>query len=95
MEIQNAAELAEKLRKKIERFVFIDKRHHGIGRALRIKNIITGSFGVASLKANIGTKASQSVVCDKLIRLSDKAMYDAKESGKNKVTSSSAKPGRG
>ncbi|TAN62027.1 GGDEF domain-containing protein [bacterium] len=95
MDIQKAAELAEKLRKKIERFIFINKRHHGIGRALSIKNIITGSFGVASLKANIGTKASQNVVCDKLIRLSDKAMYDAKGSGKNKVTLSDAKPGRG
>lgn len=93
-DIQKAAALSEKLRKRIEKHVFISRRVHGIGRALKIKGVITGSFGVASLKANIGVRASRSVICDRLIRLADKAMYYSKEHGKNMVSLADARPGR-
>ena len=78
--------LAEKLRKTIEGFVFLKKRVSKEIPALKIKNIITISMGVASLKKNVKQKLSMNHTRDAIIKAADQAMYESKQSGKNTVT---------
>lgn len=78
--------LAEELRKTIEGFVFLEKRTSEEIPPLKIKNIITISMGVASLKKNVKKKISMSHTRDAIIKAADEAMYESKQSGKNTVT---------
>lgn len=83
--IKDSAELAELLRENIEKKVFTVNLKETGKKALKIKNIITASIGVASLKKNTSTKGDVKNLYDLLIKHADKAMYLAKDDGKNKV----------
>lgn len=67
---QQAAELAERIRKKIENFAFVYD-----GQRIPV----TVSMGVAEIKKDHADS-------NDLYRASDKALYESKRSGKNKVT---------
>jgi two-component system, cell cycle response regulator len=67
---EQAAEVAERVRKKIEQFQFVYQE-----QAIQV----TVSLGVASLKKEL-------IDSNELYRNADRALYDSKKSGKNKVT---------
>ncbi|MDH4226195.1 MAG: GGDEF domain-containing protein [Deltaproteobacteria bacterium] len=83
--IEKARALAEDIRETIEGFTFLAQKTQGFKRALKIKNIITGSFGVASLRENVKKRQKTLVAVPSLIKAADTAMYGAKEKGKNAV----------
>lgn len=85
-DIKKAAAYAEKLRVNLEKNVFLKKPIKGVEKALKIKGVISGSFGVASLKANMPKRGNERDIRNSLIRLADEAMYRSKEDGKNRVT---------
>lgn len=87
---EEALGFAEDLRRTIQDFVFLKKRHPGGEKALRIKGIITSSIGVSSLSSKRDAKG-QSEIRDALIKEADSAMYASKLAGKNMVTLSSLK----
>jgi len=84
MSLDTASVYAEKIRARIERNIFLCRRHSGLP-ALKIKGIITCSIGIASLSESISPEGNARRTADKLIRAADKAMYAAKDMGKNKV----------
>jgi len=67
-----AVNLGEKLRRSVEQYL-IDHDNHRVG--------ITASFGIAS------TSDGQAYNHDQLLQLTDKALYVAKQSGRNRVCS--------
>lgn len=83
--LEIAGKYAEILRKKIEDNVFIKEAVGPKEKALNIKGVITCSVGVASLKENIISNRNIARIGTALISQADKAMYEAKEQGKNKV----------
>jgi diguanylate cyclase (GGDEF)-like protein len=70
-DVIGAAQLAEKIRQKISELVFISDKN--------TRYTITASFGVASFRKDIPETK-------KLIEKVDKALYDSKQNGKNRVT---------
>ncbi len=88
-----ALRIAEDLRKTIEGFVFLKKRHPGGEKALRIRGIITASMGVAALSSKRGA-VGLGETRDSLIKEADDAMYASKLAGKNRVSFSSASRGK-
>ncbi|MCK5236400.1 MAG: sensor domain-containing diguanylate cyclase [Deltaproteobacteria bacterium] len=85
-DMEKSRVFAEKLRKEIEGFVFIDKAVPGVVKALKIKGIITASIGVATLKTNIKENSKPKQMREGLIKAADLAMYSSKLAGKNFVT---------
>lgn len=85
MDLKNAGEYAEALRRKIERNIFIKEAAGPKEKALNIKDVITCSVGVASLKENVMPDKKVVKIGTALISQADKAMYEAKEHGKNMV----------
>lgn len=84
--IKEAKELAELIRKEIEEHTYLSKRIPGVIDALHIKDLITGSFGVASIKTNIKKGTGVTDAREALIKAADTAMYQSKEDGRNTVT---------
>ncbi len=85
-DLKDAGEYAETLRKKIEHNIFIKEAAGPKEKALNISGVITCSAGVASLKGNIiAPNKKITKMGTVLISQADKAMYEAKEQGKNKV----------
>ena len=84
-DLRIAGEYAEAIRRKIKNSVFIKEADSIKEKALNIKGIITASVGVASLKGNIMLRKNITRMGTALIGQADKAMYQAKELGKNKV----------
>jgi diguanylate cyclase (GGDEF)-like protein len=82
---EKAAGRAEEMREGIASHVFLRKRGSRGVPALNIKDLITCSVGVASYRLNAPRKRDPRKVAEALIRASDRAMYIAKEKGKNKV----------
>ncbi|MBI5467809.1 MAG: sensor domain-containing diguanylate cyclase [Deltaproteobacteria bacterium] len=91
--IEEAAGYGELVRKSIEEFVFLKRRYPGGDKALKIKGLVTASIGVASLRASIGTGSTVKEIREKIIKQADSAMYESKQSGKNRVTLSTAAMG--
>ncbi len=85
-DIASAKKFAEELREDIESHVFLKKGVPPEMKPLNIKGLITASFGVASLKKNVGTEGSASHLGDTLIKAADTAMYASKNNGKNRVS---------
>jgi len=82
-----AATVAEKVRAAIEGAVFLKKKSQTGEQAYNIKGIITCSIGVSSFiedGLNGGTLEEEKIA---FIRKADRAMYKAKECGKNCVYS--------
>jgi len=84
-DLRIAGEYAEAIRRKIKNSVFIKEADSIKEKALNIKGIITASVGVASFKGNIMLRKNITRMGTALIGQADKAMYQAKELGKNKV----------
>lgn len=84
--IEEAAAYGELIRRSIEEFVFLKHKYPGGEKALKIKGLVTSSIGIASLNASIDHSTTVEDIREKLIKLSDSAMYASKQSGKNRVT---------
>ena len=86
--LEEAVELAERMRSAIAAFTFLKKPGPHGDSALDISGLITCSVGVASLGRNISPHGAPQQLADNLIRMADRAMYASKENGKNRVTAS-------
>lgn len=84
--IDEAAEYGEKIRKRIEEFVFLQHRYQGGEKALKIKGMITSSIGIASLIKNIDPCCDIKYIREAIIKQADAAMYKSKQDGKNRIT---------
>ena len=84
--IGEAEIFAENVRKEIEGFTFLKEKVPGKVDALKIKGLITGSFGIASLRKNVSKNAPVREIRDALIKAADTAMYVSKQTGRNSVT---------
>ncbi|MBI3399404.1 MAG: GGDEF domain-containing protein [Deltaproteobacteria bacterium] len=84
-DLRSAGEYGEMIRKKIGSNIFLKEAAGPREKALNIKGVITCSLGIASLKENIISNKKLSEIATALIDRADKAMYEAKESGKNKA----------
>ncbi|MGC2063604.1 MAG: sensor domain-containing diguanylate cyclase [Thermodesulfovibrionales bacterium] len=80
-----AAHYAEHVRSNIVNNIFLKEKVPGINIPLNIKGLITCSIGVASFPEHIRQRKSSREMADGLIRAADKAMYLAKELGKNRI----------
>lgn len=85
MTAQEAQELAEHLRRRIELHVFLADEGPRGEPAHCIEGVITASIGVASLRDHVSLTGDSYVMAESLLRSADQAMYLAKEEGKNRV----------
>jgi diguanylate cyclase (GGDEF)-like protein len=85
-DIKSAAGIAERLRKTIEEYVFLNRRVPGTQRAIKLKGHISCSIGVSSLKTNRGVRRTVKLMSEAIIKRADIAMYISKVEGKNAVT---------
>ncbi len=81
--LEQSSAYAEKLRGAIERNIFVRERPAPGEPSLNIEGVITCSVGVASLEKEDGKDPKKMQAA--LIRAADRAMYGAKELGKNLV----------
>ena len=87
--ISDAAAMSERMRAAIAGFTFIKQPGSHGEFPLDIADLITCSVGVASLRHNLSAEWSPEQLVDDLIRKADRAMYESKENGKDRVTVSS------
>ena len=87
-----AAQLAEEIRAGIEDAVFLEKERGPDLPALRLRNAVTASIGVAGHRGRVGMTDAEDPV-QTLLRRADQAMYAAKEAGKNRVRVAEADDG--
>lgn len=80
-----AAQYAEHVRSNIVNNTFLKKKTPGITLPLNIRGLITCSIGVASFPEHLPRRKNSREMADGLIRIADKAMYRAKELGKNRI----------
>jgi diguanylate cyclase (GGDEF)-like protein len=85
MSREEAAKYAEHLRSNIGKNTFLEEKVPGIEVPLNLKGVITCSIGVASLTGNVKRGKSIRLMADALIRAADRAMYKAKEMGKDRI----------
>ncbi len=92
-DLDQAAGVAEKLRRAVADWVFLPMAIGPGEPALNLKGIITMSAGVASFRANCRGGTSPPEQKNELLRAADAALYMAKAKGKNCVVA--APRGRG
>ncbi len=80
-----ALEYAERIRAAIEGKVFLDSSIHPDEDPIRVSGVITASVGVASQSRSVPSSGNPRMLAEELLRAADKAMYRAKELGKNMV----------
>lgn len=85
MGIIESTAFAESLKNKISSYTFLSKENPGSLKNLNIDNVITCSIGVATLKTNVKKRKQAKDMREALIKQSDRAMYRAKASGKDRV----------
>ena len=83
--IEDAKVYAAEVRKKIAGNTFLSKRGSRGEPPLNIEGVITCSIGVAALSKPATPAKSIRETAEALIRSADTAMYEAKDSGKNRV----------
>ena len=81
--LERSGEYAETLREAIARNIFVRERPAPGEPALDIEGVITCSVGIASLKKEEGKELNKMQAA--LIRAADRAMYRAKDLGKNRI----------
>ncbi len=86
LNLDEAAEYAEKLRMTIQDFTFLTKRLHANAKPIMLKGHITSSVGAASLMENVAKSGSVNEIRDNLIKQADTAMYKSKQDGRNLIT---------
>lgn len=91
MSIENAMEYAENIRHSIAHNTFLKKRGVSGEIPLKIKGLVTCSAGVAALSRDIESGKSTRKIVEALIKSADRAMYWAKDHGKNRVFMSRSK----
>jgi diguanylate cyclase (GGDEF)-like protein len=84
---EEVVDQAEALRSAIEGFTFLREPGRMGEPALNISGVITASVGVASFSRNVASGRSAEMLAEALLKAADMAMYQSKNSGKNKVTS--------
>jgi diguanylate cyclase (GGDEF)-like protein len=82
--LETAVELAERIRNEIEGTVFCARAGEIQTTPLHLRGI-TCSVGIATLKASASGAADMHAAKSLLLRLSDSAMYRAKETGRDRV----------
>ena len=82
--LEESSNYGEALRESIERNVFISEGSSSVGPPLHIGGVITCSIGIAALDMDKGKDLNKMKAA--LIRAADKAMYRAKDLGKNRVS---------
>ncbi|MBI5103182.1 MAG: GGDEF domain-containing protein [Nitrospirae bacterium] len=85
MAMEEAATYAELLRSSIRKNIFLREKVPWLERPLNIKDVITCSIGVASFKKNVARGKSIRQMADSLVKEADKAMYTAKENGRDRI----------
>ncbi|MBI5234823.1 MAG: sensor domain-containing diguanylate cyclase [Deltaproteobacteria bacterium] len=86
LNLDEAADYAEKLRMAIQEFTFLTKRLHANAKPIMLKGHITSSIGAASLMENVEEAGSVNEIRDNLIKQADTAMYKSKQNGRNLIT---------
>ena len=82
--LEQSSNYGETLREAIERNVFVRERPGPGEPSLNIEGVITCSVGIASLEKGEGKELKEMKAA--LIRAADRAMYRAKDLGKNRVS---------
>ena len=83
--VEEAAELAERIRAGIASASFLEwERGPGLP-ALSLRNVVTASIGVATTDGGEKQREGERDPVQTLLRRADRAMYAAKEAGKNRV----------
>jgi diguanylate cyclase (GGDEF)-like protein len=82
---QKAVEIAEKVRKAIEDWVFLPMSIGPGEPALNLKNVISMSIGVSNWRENVNHDLTAAEQKNELLKLADAALYQAKTLGKNCV----------
>ena len=77
-----AIEIAEKVRKAIEDWVFLPMSIGPGEPALNLRNVITMSIGVATWRENVNPRLPAPEQKNELLKLADAALYQAKTRGK-------------
>lgn len=83
--VDETRDIAESVRLAIQKHVFLRTRSESGEPALNIKGVITASIGVASFREHCRAPGGIKELQNQLISLADKAMYKAKEKGRNCV----------
>ena len=82
--LEQSSNFGETLREAIEKNVFVRERPGPGEPSLNIEGVITCSVGIASLEKGEGKELKEMKAA--LIRAADRAMYRAKDLGKNRVS---------
>jgi diguanylate cyclase (GGDEF)-like protein len=82
---EKAVEIAEKVRKAIDDWVFLPMSIGPGEPALNLKNVISMSIGVSTWRENVNHALTPAEQKNELLKMADTALYQAKTRGKNCV----------
>jgi len=91
--LEQAAVVAEKLRRAVSEWVFLPMAIGPGEPALNLKNVLSMSVGVASYRAHCAPGAPPAEQKNQLLKAADAALYMAKTKGKNCVVAAPPGPG--